>query len=414
MTADLCLTDVEKKLAAARARLILEKPFLGALVLRLPLVEADPAWCPTSATDARSIYYCHKYIDELNLSQVQFVLAHEALHCALAHFSRRQNRDRGRWDAACDLAINPILRQDKLDAPPGAMFDETFVGLTAEEIYPCLEGSDIQAPMDQHIYDRSPPGGLGIESASSRIFNAEIVALADDVRPEGTEPEAVQHQSSQPQPLNEMERDALAVQWQQRLVGAAQQAMQAGKLSGAMAGIVDHLLQPQVPWRVLLDHYLTTSAQNDYTYTRPSRRRTGDAVFPSLRSSQTNVVVALDTSGSIKDEEIAEFLAEITAIKGQVQARITLLACAAELSADGPWVFEPWENFAVPRRFERGGGTNFAPVFDWVASDGKRPDLLIYFTDAKGDFPDIEPSFPTLWLVKGGEPVPWGRRVQLN
>ena len=81
--------DVDTKLAAARARLILEKPFLGALVLRLPLREADRQWCPTSATDARSIYYCRQYIDDLSLGQVQSVLAHEALHCALSKAASR-------------------------------------------------------------------------------------------------------------------------------------------------------------------------------------------------------------------------------------------------------------------------------------------------------------------------------------
>ena len=65
-------TDVEQKLTAARTRLILDKPFLGALVLRLPLIENNQ-WCQTSATDARSIYYNHSYIGELSLSQVQFL-----------------------------------------------------------------------------------------------------------------------------------------------------------------------------------------------------------------------------------------------------------------------------------------------------------------------------------------------------
>lgn len=410
--------DVEQKLAAARTRLILDKPFLGALVLRLPLVEADPQWCPTSATDARSIYYSSQYITALSLSQVQFVLAHEALHCALSHFLRRQHRDRDRWDAACDLAINPILSQDKLEAPPGAMFDEQFIGLTAEEIYPCLAGDDLQEPMDQHIYDRpqdnAAPSSFGSENSNTANDDAQDNVGADDSGSNNTELQSLQATSSQPPPLDHVEREALALQWQQRLVGAAQQAMQAGKMSAAMERLVEDLLQPQVPWRVLLDRYLTTTARDDYSYTRPSSRRTGDLIFPSLRSTRTDVVVAVDTSGSIKKTEIAEFLAEIAALKGQVQARITLLACAAEISSDSPWTFEPWEAFEVPRSLGGGGGTKFTPVFDWVENEGQRPDLLIYFTDAEGEFPVAEPSFPTLWLVKGHEPVPWGRRIQLN
>jgi predicted metal-dependent peptidase len=392
--------DVETKLAAARARLILEKPFLGALVLRLPLLEADPQWCPTSATDARSIYYCRQYIDDLSLGQVQFVLAHEALHCALSHFARRQHRERRRWDVACDLAINPLLSDDGLEAPPGALLDEDFAGLTAEEIYPCLESGDEREPMDRHLYnapqDGINPGSCGRETSASAANTVEHPA------------------AGQPGPLNNSEREALAVQWQQRLAGAAQAAMRAGKLNNAMARLVDHLLQPQLPWRSLLDRYLSATAHDDYNYMRPSSRRDGDAIMPSLRSSQTDIVVALDTSGSIKHEEITEFAAEIDAIKGQVKARVTLLACAAQLSEDGPWTFEPWESFELPRRFAGSGGTNFIPVFDWVRNTGRTPDLLIYFTDARGEFPEVEPSYPTMWLVKGREPVPWGRRIQLN
>ena len=60
---------IQTKLSAARTRLILERPFLGALVLRLPLVAAGD-WCKSTATDARSIYYSEAYIAELSPKQI--------------------------------------------------------------------------------------------------------------------------------------------------------------------------------------------------------------------------------------------------------------------------------------------------------------------------------------------------------
>jgi predicted metal-dependent peptidase len=203
------------------------------------------------------------------------------------------------------------------------------------------------------------------------------------------------------------------VQWRQRLAGAAQQAMQAGKLSGPLARLIDHLLQPQLPWRAVLARYLSANARDDYNYTRPSRRE-GAAILPSLRSNQIDIVVALDTSGSISDAEIRQFVAEVDALKGQVRARLTLLACDAALASDGPWIYEPWEEFTLPREFTGGGGTDFRPVFDWLAREGRRPELLVYFTDAEGSFPGREPDFPVVWLVKGRAKVPWGQRIQLN
>jgi predicted metal-dependent peptidase len=61
-----------------------------------------------------------------------------------------------------------------------------------------------------------------------------------------------------------------------------------------------------------------------------------------------------------------------------------------------------------------GGGTSFRPVFQWIDRAGLRPDLLVYFTDAEGQFPECEPPYPVIWLVKGRAKVPWGQRIQLN
>lgn len=401
-------SDVETKLSAARTRLILDKPFLGALVLRLPLQAADPKWCRTTATDARAFYYNANYIEGLTLDQTQFILAHEALHCALSHFARREHRAKHRWDLACDLAINPLLMKDGLKPPPGALLLDQFEGMTAEEIYPAIADMDDDTEtLDQHLYDseNSSGGGSG-PSGGAQERNGQGENSEAEIDPDsGGAP--------QPKPLSESEREQLSVQWQQRLAGAAQQAMRAGKLGGGLARLVDHLLQPQLPWRMLLAKYMTAISRDDYNYSRPSRRE-GAAILPSLRSSQVDVVVVLDTSGSISGDEIREFMSEVDAIKGQVRARITLHACDAELAKDGPWDYEPWEEFRLPRDFTGGGGTRFTPIFDWVQRRDRQPDLLVYFTDAEGEFPTREPMYPVLWLVKGKAKVPWGQRVQLN
>lgn len=404
--------EVETKLSAARTRLILDKPFLGALVLRLPVVMADAKWCPTTATDARSFYYNRQYIEGLSLEQTQFMLAHEALHCALSHFARRQHRSKHRWDLACDLAINPLLIKDGLRPPPGALHMDQFEGMTAEEIYPAIADLDEQTEtLDQHLYDNEDSDGQ--RGNSNAGGNPQPQQSSDGEQPAEAELDPNRGGAPQPRPLSEAEREQLQVQWQQRLAGAAQQAMQAGKLGAGWARLVDHLLQPQLPWRMLLAKYMTAIARDDYNYARPSRRE-GQAILPSLRSSEVDVVVALDTSGSVSAEEICEFMSEIDAIKGQVRARITLHACDAALAEDGPWLFEPWEAFELPRDFKGGGGTRFSPVFDWVAGRDRQPDLLVYFTDAEGEFPAQMPYYPVLWLVKGKAKVPWGQRVQLN
>ena len=417
---------VEKKLATARTRLILDRPFLGALVLRLPLVAADRKWCKTTATDAQKLYYNAEFIDSLSLAETEFMLAHEALHCGLAHFSRRENRVKWRWDIACDYAINPLLLDEGLTAPFGILYDKGFADMTAEEIYPYLDRKMADQTIDQHVYDAEEDEGDQGEGNGEMPSHGDQSAADGEVTEKGggsevkgkiggrAESDSDAGGARRPRPLSGQQREDLSVQWQQRLAGAAQQAMQAGKLGGSLARLVDHLLQPSLPWRMLLSRYLSYIARNDYNYMRPSNRRDGPAIYPSLRSTEVNIAVVVDTSGSISTTEIGEFLSEINAIKGQLSARISLLACDAKLVNDCPWVFEPWEEVALPEKLTGGGGTSFLPPFEWLAQQDMQPDLLVYFTDAEGRFPEKEPAIDVLWLVKGKNKVPFGTRVQLN
>ncbi len=445
---------IENKLQAARTRLILDKPFLGALVLRLPMVAADPEWCKTTATDARKFYYNAEYIEALSAAETQFILAHEALHCALSHFARREHRVKMLWDAACDYAINPLLIEDGLQPPPRSLFMKEYEGMTAEEIYPCLDSNDQVETLDQHIYDRDEGGEGGQKQPTGQGQSDQKGAPRQDQSNHGGDETTDQHKNEtggnapdrqemdenaagegrdeqldnpdelqarsqtqgapQPDPLTPQEIETLATQWQQRLAGAAQQAMQAGKMSGAMKRMVQIMGRPRLPWRSLLSRYVSSLARDDYAWSRPSNRRGDPAIFPSLRSAQLNLTVVLDTSGSINDKEINDFVSEISAIKSNLRARITLIACDAELAPGCPWTFEPWEDLEFPEKVTGGGGTSFIPPFKTADQADRPPDLLIYFTDARGDFPATPPAYPVIWLVKGKADTPWGQRIQLN
>ncbi len=404
-------SEIQNKLAAARTRLILDKPFLGALVLRLPLVAADPKWCKSAATNAKKLFYNQDYINALDIQETQFVLAKQALHCALSHFARRQHRIKQRWELACDYAVNPLLINDGLKAPPGTLVDDGFAGMTAEEIYHYIDDLDNEdSDFEKQDQDRSEDQQDSLQNEEHQDQQLQQ-SLEDNLNKEPTETPGL---APQPAELSPQEQEELSIQWQQRLAGAAQQAMQAGKLGGSMGRMVDFMLQPKLPWRMLLARYMTASARDDYSYSRPSSRRGGPAIFPSLRSSQINIAVGIDISGSVNDKEMSEFITEVDAIKGNVRARITLLPCDAELAKGAPWIFEPWEEVELPARLTGGGGTDFNPVFDWLDEQDQYPDLLVYFTDGIGSFPNNAPSFPVIWLVKGKQDVPWGQRVQLN
>lgn len=408
------LAPILTKLAAARTRLIMERPFLGSLVMHLPLTAA-PEWCKTTATDAKAFYFNPAFIDKLSLAQTQFVLAHEAMHCAMGHDHRRNGRIKRRWDVACEHAVNLVLIEDGMKPPlHGILADQNYLTLSAEEIYPMIPDDTPEESFDEHLFDSDTGSSPDENQRQDNPEAGESGGQGREGQSEAEEREGSGGQASQkPDPLSQAEREELSEQWKNRLTAAAQAARQAGKLSQSMLRWVDDLLAPSLPWRALLARFFAVNQRDDYSWRRPSRRE-GDALLPRLSSEGLDVVAAIDTSGSIGDEELREFVTELDALKGQVRARVTLLACDNRIAADAPWEFEPWDTMQLPPGLEGGGGTDFRPVFDWVETENRSPNLLVYFTDAAGDFPRLPPGYPVVWLVKGKGTVPWGERVQLN
>ncbi len=399
------LEEIENKLTKARTQLILDKPFLGNLVLRLPM-KAAGSWCRTSATDAKSFYYNPSFIEKLDNHQTKFVLIHEALHCALTHFARRGNRDKHKWDLACDFAINPLLVKEGFRPPLDVPIFSKYESMIAEEIYPMIDDSIDTEPMDQHLYDDNPKDDA--DESDGGMREDSLDGQKDDTSSKGQDNKPSQGNSNsgdlaeQPSPLTPDEMQELSSRWQKNLASSAQLAQQAGKLDGEFAKLVDFFLQPQLSWQSLLAQYMSTLARDDFSYARPSRR-SGNAILPSLRSSQIDITVAIDTSGSITQEEIDEFISEINAIKSNMRASITLIACDEKVNDNLIWRFEAWDELQFPASLGGGKGTDFNPVFDYIDEQDSPSSVLIYFTDAMGKFPH-----------KGKEPIPWGSRIQLN
>jgi predicted metal-dependent peptidase len=410
------LQPILTKLSAARTRLIMERPFLGALVMHLPL-KVGGEGCTTTGTDAQAFYFNPGFIENLSLAQTQFVLAHEAMHCAMGHPHRRNHRVKRRWDVACDHAVNLMLIEEGLKPPlHGILADQNFMTLSAEEIYPLIPEDTPEESFDQHLFDSDNESGASPDENERQDDPdaGEAGGRGKEGQSEAEEKQGSGSQASQkPNELSPAEREELAEQWKNRLAAAAQAARQAGKLSQSMMRWVDGLLAPSLPWRALLARYFAVNQRDDYSWRRPSRRE-GDALLPRLSSEGIEVVAAIDTSGSISDDELRQFVTELDALKGQVRARVTLLACDNHVADAAPWEFEPWDTMALPAELEGGGGTDFRPVCPWFQKENRNPNMLVYFTDAEGDFPKLPPNYPVIWLVKGKGVVPWGERVQLN
>lgn len=393
-----------ERVTQARARLILERPFLGELALGLePVADASRE---RFATDGRRVFVPLGAALEASIAELQFVLAHQVLHCALGHFARRHHRVERTWALACDHAVNHLLADDGLRVPAGALLDARFRGLSAEEIYPLLQADAAGETLDAH---EAADGGFAFapRPAQPRATGAQPDAAFFEAHRDGFEEIEARAPSAGGPSIED---------WKQRVAAAALAAARAGRLNPHWQRAFAEMAHPRLPWRELLARFVASIARDDYSWMRPSRRAESgsDAILPGLRAAQCELVVALDTSGSIAQGELAEFLDELDALHGQVRARVTLTACDEALAPGAPWVFEPWERIALPPRLGGGGGTRFTPVFEWAERESQRPDALVYFTDAQGEFPVRAPEYPVLWVVKGNGKVPWGERAQLG
>ncbi|MEO1940276.1 MAG: hypothetical protein ABGX60_00210, partial [Candidatus Thioglobus sp.] len=218
------LEEIENKLTKARTQLILDKPFLGNLVLRLPM-KAAGSWCRTSATDAKSFYYNPSFIEKLDNHQTKFVLIHEALHCALTHFARRGNRDKHKWDLACDFAINPLLVKEGFRPPLDVPIFSKYESMIAEEIYPMIDDSIDTEPMDQHLYDDNPKDDA--DESDGGMREDSLDGQKDDTSSKGQDNKPSQGNSNsgdlaeQPSPLTPDEMQELSSRWQKNLASSA-------------------------------------------------------------------------------------------------------------------------------------------------------------------------------------------------
>ena len=130
------------RIQKARTTLLLDHPFFGTLLFRLGGKASRSV--ATMATDGVSLFYNPEFVDTLNAAELAGVLAHEVMHPALQHHTRRGDRDHARWNMACDYAINPMLLDAGLTLPKDVLIDNRFRGMSAERIYNLIEEDDKQ------------------------------------------------------------------------------------------------------------------------------------------------------------------------------------------------------------------------------------------------------------------------------
>lgn len=369
------------KLSKAKALLTLDHPFFATTLLKKPFVWDEKI--PTMAVDARgNIYLAPGFVEKLTVNQLIFGLAHECMHYMLLHPARKGHRKHRPWVWACDAVINDVLRDAKVGEDiPDTVDVPNARNMKAEDLYQDQQdkgGGGQGQGGEPHI------GGMGEDLIEGNMSDAELAEIEAQVKID--------------------------------VAQARNVAKMQGKMPGALERMVDDIIHVPTPWYTILERFMTSMGKLDVSWSRPNRKHLHAGNYlPGYSKTPTmgEVVVAVDTSGSIGGPELAEFAGHLNAILDQcVPEKITVLYCDARVGSSEE--FTPDE---LPVNFTKvsgGGGTDFTPVFDYVEANNIEPDVLVYLTDGYGGCRSNPPAFPTVWLTTGTDKFPFGEVVKFE
>jgi predicted metal-dependent peptidase len=438
--------QAEKKLRNQRAQVVQSHPFFGALLLKQKLVPTTDV--QTLATNGKELFFNPEYVLNQRVEYLQFDCAHEALHPGLGHHTRRGGRRFDWWNEACDLAINPVLKQAGFHCPPDALFRDDLIGQSAEAIFKVLEGERRPDP-DGDDQDDSPGAGEdtseppptpqplppedsegdGESDDQGDAGDADDSGDGDGSKGDGPDGEPADGDSGgggesgegQQVPSfggtgavldapveSEAERVAEENDWKVAATQAANlaAAQDAGDLPGALQAQLDALIKPKANWRELLRRYMDQFAKSDYTWAKGNRRFIGQGTYlPSLQSEQLPpVLFVIDTSGSMPADALEQAAGELQSILDELQPEYIDVICHDTQVCGDVQRFEPGEDLDIEIR--GGGGTRFAPTCDWIADSDEDYAVVIWFTDLYVNDWDMcdEPDVPVIFIDYANRP----------
>jgi predicted metal-dependent peptidase len=366
-------SEFQKQITSAILQLRLREPFFAALALFAAIKETPTT--PTAATDGRAIYINPTFWKGLTPAQRLGVLAHEILHVALLHVHRRGTRDARLWNIAVDIVVNGIILSSQgMELPPGHVRDTRLESRSAEEIYHRL------------LEQRSAYASLS--------FPQDLLEAAGD-------------------PPGAREQEQLQRYWWKAVHHARSTSHGAFPL-----GLQRELAQldpERLDWRSYLWRFLT---QTPVDFRGFDRRFIGQKLYlDAHEGEQLSVYIAVDTSGSISQEELRLFLSEVHGIL-RAYPHVVAHLYYTDTQCYGPYELRrAGEELPEPKG---GGGTDFRPFFERVAAETEpaRQVACVYLTDGFGTFPTDAPLFPVLWALTAdgldAAEIPFGEVVRLT
>jgi predicted metal-dependent peptidase len=361
--------QAHKAIVKARSQLIVSQPFFGCLALHLETLEIQDKnirgqHCETMAVDGVHMYYWPDFVLKLTEDKLVGVIAHEILHCAYKHFSRRGQRDPLRWNFAGDYVINSDLLKVPFVLPKSRLHDPKYDGMSTEEIYERL-------PKIPTMTITLTPGDLDGGGCGISI-DIDGAAVPEEV----------------------------AAEWEAnvRLAINVAKSQNAGRLPAHLARLAQQLEEPKVSWRDLTQQFIDQSMTKDHSWSRPNRRYISSGlILPGhIPDALHHLVGVIDTSGSIQDDLMRAMISEMAGALNQgVADKLTIIYADAAVER----VDEFHAGDLVIPNPAGGGGTDFDDSFRWIKEHACDASCIVYLTDMMTTSWGEDLGIPTLWAA---------------
>ena len=361
------------------------------------------------------------------------VLKHEVLHIVFKHVFRNKtlSHDPMLWNLASDLVVNQYVAPYHL--PEGAILLSTFPDLgltpgdTADNYYAALKKLHDESERSNKKSKGLKQGGDSGGSKSPLSSKALEEILAGHAPSDHTywadsnSPDIDGEKTGEK--ISGMVRDAIEQTSEDQILKSYERSKYskglAGKVPGWLERYISELIEarkPKLNWRNTIRMFAASSRRSQMVVTSQRESKRFEALDgmppnPGLKLKRfQNMAVAIDTSGSIDEEAISSFFAEIHGMYKQ-GASITVVECDADIRRSYPYVGK------TPSLVKGGGGTSFEPVMQWLKTKGQRFDGCVYLTDGVASAPETRPPCKLLWVLvggHGGEHLKFGRQIVIE
>ena len=384
--------DVADRIIVARVGLLLRHPFFGNMATRLIVKNCDD-WCPTAATDGKHLYYNTQFFNAMSNKEIEFVIAHEILHCVFDHITRREDRIPVLHNIACDYIVNNTLVRDRI----GEMV----------KIVQCYQDFKYDGWMSEAVYDdlfkQAEEKGQEYLEALGDLLDEHVDWEKESEGSNESKGAGKEGKGEGRPTYTKEELKKIRDEVKENMLSSAQ-AAGAGNTPAEVQRIIKELTEPKMNWRELLRQQIQSTIRNDYTFSRPSRKgwHTG-AILPGMNFMDTiDVAIGLDMSGSIGDHQAKDFLGEIKGIMEEYKdyniklwTFDTAVYNEQDFSADGG---EDLLSYDI----QGGGGTDFMTNWEYMKEHNITPKKFIMFTDGYpfGSWGD-EDYCETVFIIHG-------------